>query len=367
MRLRAFVVAAVLTCATLTAARADDILNIGDPAPKLAVSKFVKGDEVKGFEPGKTYVVEFWATWCGPCRASIPHLTELAHKYKGKVTFIGVDVWEQDTSEVEPFLKEMGDKMDYNVALDDAPSGNPNEGKMAKNWLSAAEENGIPSAFVIQDGKIAWIGHPMGMDEALGKIVEGKWDPKKMAAERIEQKQLERKMAEMQRKVIAPYRNKDWKAVLSALEEVESSEPKLAKQFESIKFAALCNGGEIEAGLALGEKLYEANKNNAMMLNNYFWGVVDPENKATLDPRIAKMAVKALKRADELTKHKDLMILDSYANALFAAGDAKGALEAEEAALAQLKEQVKDTDHPYYKQFGDLIEKFRKAAEKSEK
>src|SRR5437588_12539911 len=64
------------------AARADGTLSVGDPAPKLQVKEFVKGDPVKELEKGKVYVVEFWATWCGPCRATIPHLTELAKEHK---------------------------------------------------------------------------------------------------------------------------------------------------------------------------------------------------------------------------------------------------------------------------------------------
>src|SRR6186713_816745 len=143
MKTRSLLALAVLALFTLSA-RAD--LGIGDPAPKLEVKEFVKGEAVKEFKPGQIYVVEFWATWCGPCRATIPHLTELAHKYKDQgVHFVGVDVWEQDTSRVQPFLDELGDKMDYSVALDSVPQdGKADDGVMATTWMAAAEEHGIP-------------------------------------------------------------------------------------------------------------------------------------------------------------------------------------------------------------------------------
>jgi len=68
-------------------------LNVGDPAPALTSGEFVKGEPVKEFAKGKTYVVEFWATWCGPCRASIPHLSKLQEQ-NHDITFIGQDCWE---------------------------------------------------------------------------------------------------------------------------------------------------------------------------------------------------------------------------------------------------------------------------------
>ena len=139
-----------------------ETLGVGDAAPKLNVKSFVKGEPVSAFEPGKNYVVEFWATWCGPCKTSIPHLTELQKKNPG-VTFIGVSIWEDDQEQVKPFVDEMGDKMAYRVAVDSIPDKEKaDEGAMAKTWMTAADQNGIPTAFIVnKEGKIAWIGHPM--------------------------------------------------------------------------------------------------------------------------------------------------------------------------------------------------------------
>ena len=140
---------------------AGSTLKVGDPAPKLQTGKWVQGDPVKSFEKGKAYIVEFWATWCPPCRASIPHLNEIYLKYKDKgLVVIGQNVSEQNDSGVAAFVKKMGDKMTYRVALDDKTSDS--NGQMSKTWMETAGQEGIPTAFLVDTkGVIAWIGHPM--------------------------------------------------------------------------------------------------------------------------------------------------------------------------------------------------------------
>lgn len=149
----------------------DTPLGPGSPAPEIKHSTWIKGNTVTGFESGKTYVVEFWATWCGPCIAAFPHLSEVA-KHNPDVTIVGMNVFERgqkSVQDIQKFVGEQGDKMGYNVAMDDNQF-------MEKAWMSAARQNGIPCAFIVKDKTIMWIGHPMEMDKPLGEIKSGKYD-----------------------------------------------------------------------------------------------------------------------------------------------------------------------------------------------
>jgi thiol-disulfide isomerase/thioredoxin len=158
-------------------------LKVGDPAPKLQTGKWVQGEPVKDFQKGKAYIVEFWATWCPPCRASIPHLNETYNKFKDKgLIVIGQDCSEQNDALVAPFVKNMGDKMTYRVALDDKATNK--QGQMSKTWMEAAGRDGIPSAFLVDTkGVIAWIGHPMELKEqVIEEVLAGTFDVRKPAA-----------------------------------------------------------------------------------------------------------------------------------------------------------------------------------------
>ncbi|MBE7172212.1 MAG: TlpA family protein disulfide reductase [Williamsia sp.] len=76
-------------------------LHLGDPAPPLRVREWLKGTPVQRFEKGSVYVLEFWATWCIPCKAAMPRLSALAREYKDKVHVIGVDIMEKKSTSLE--------------------------------------------------------------------------------------------------------------------------------------------------------------------------------------------------------------------------------------------------------------------------
>jgi thiol-disulfide isomerase/thioredoxin len=234
-------------------------LRIGSSAPAFQVSRTLKGKPHKALQKGQLYVVEFWATWCGPCRMSIPHLTELATKHAGKVTFIGVDVWERPkTGEnlnqlVDAFVKEMGPKMGYDVAQD------TEEGHMAKAWLKAAEAPGIPMAFVVDaQGRIAWMGHPMELDPVLENLLAGKHDlttasanyEKQRAERKLKQQQMEslrKAMSGVNPGIEEARQAKDYAGMLARVDQAIASNSNLKESLKAPRFEAMLHVNEVQA------------------------------------------------------------------------------------------------------------------------
>nr|MBA3848275.1 redoxin family protein [Planctomycetota bacterium] len=139
-------------------------LDVGQPAPALTGVTWIKGE---GAEPGggRVAVVEFWATWCPPCRDSIPHLTKLQKQHGDQVAIIGLS--DEDRATVEPFVADMAAKMDYRVGLADE----------ATKAAYMTGVRGIPHAFLVgADGTVLWKGHPAGIDQPLARVLAGTFD-----------------------------------------------------------------------------------------------------------------------------------------------------------------------------------------------
>jgi thiol-disulfide isomerase/thioredoxin len=342
-------IALLLTSAALGAFGKE--LNVGEPAPKLEVKEFIKGKAVSGLEKGKIYVVEFWATWCGPCKATIPHLTELQKKHKD-VTFIGVSVYEREPAGVKPFVEEMKDKMGYRVATDLIPDGGrPESGKMAQNWLEAAGQEGIPTAFIVNaDGKVAWIGHPAEMEVPLEEILSGKWNLK-LAADTFK----------IMKKITQAQRSGDTKTMLAALDEGITLQPAMEPQFGMVKFQVLASRADSQdKALKYGQHLVKSVvKDDAGLLNNVAWLILSPEAKKP-EAQFVKLALQAAQRADELAHGKDPIVADILARAYFLSGNAGKALETQERAI-KLSEGGELEKDPGMK---DRLAEYQKAAKK---
>ena len=156
------VVALAVMLMGVGAAHARSSGNVGKVAPEIKAASWINTQPLHlAALKGKVVVVEFWATWCPPCRASIPHLSSMFNTYsKSGVQFISLT--DEAKAKVEPFVKE--NKMPYPIGV-----GSPTS--------EAYGVTGIPHAVVIgRDGKVLWEGHPMdnGFEAAVKKAIASK-------------------------------------------------------------------------------------------------------------------------------------------------------------------------------------------------
>ncbi len=349
----------LLLSATLSAAG----LKVGDPAPATRPETMLQGEAVKGFQKGEVYVFECWASWCGPCVAAIPHLNQL-HKQMGKkgVVITGVNVWESErdaasAQRAKDFLNAQGDKMSYRVALG---------GKaFIKDWLEAAEVNGIPHAFVVAEGKIAWTGHPAQLTaEMLGDILTG--TPLAAAppvADKIPQRRLSKpavpagtapndpEMAAAQAKLDAlseAMRARDWDAAEKALPAAAAVLPKQEGQ-------ELRDSIEAQIGLARGnpakfyaqlQKLADEEFDDPEALNEIAWRLLTMKAFAQ-NPNLA-LAEKCAVQSVKLTKEEHPDKLDTLARLRWLQGKKEEAIRlqiksVDKAEPGEMKEALQKT------------------------
>ncbi|RWC20925.1 MAG: TlpA family protein disulfide reductase [Mesorhizobium sp.] len=203
-------------------------LRMGSPAPPIKVENWLRGEPLTNFRPGKVYLVEFWATWCGPCVDAMPHLIELQEKYEDSgFEAVGVAACEQGPTadeartNVDAWLTEKFPNLNYRIGFDYI-------GEMNKLWMDPSSSIGIPTSFVVdRDGHIAFIGHPAELDDVLPKVLNGSWrssyEAKAADAKRIAHNQLAAREMSLTRPIYAKLepamQAEDWTAALLAIEE----------------------------------------------------------------------------------------------------------------------------------------------------
>ncbi len=148
-------------CAGVIGFAAWDYMKSGGTSNSTLVQKdlypldleIVRGPKPRAGEPT---LLEFWATWCGPCKQTIPHLNKLSTQYRKRMNVIGVT--NEGRAKVLQFMQRT--PMQYTVATDPG-----------QRYASALGVTSIPRAFFLDgSGKVLWSGHPGKLD--AGQIEE---------------------------------------------------------------------------------------------------------------------------------------------------------------------------------------------------
>lgn len=359
MRLRSLLpILALATLAGVTVAPAQE-LTVGSPAPALEVEAWLKGEPVTAFAPGQVYLVEFWATWCKPCIAGMPHLTRLQAQMGDTVTVIGVNIWEEQSgvpytdetrARVERFVAGNAAKLGYRVAYDGAAQ------RAATGWMAEAGLNSIPNAFLVdRAGLIAHIGHPLAPEfrNALSQVIAGKHDlaaaraaHEKRRAAAVEDMAVRqvaaRRMKETIARAVPLARAGDHAAAVAACDSLgdvgEAFGPHPRDEARVQVFTSLFAAPDPEAANAYVDHLLRAGGMEApISYGNLAWVMVDPDHgvKGADPARALRCSEKAVAETDTIGQAMMRpLLLDTHAMALAANGRLEDAIATQTEAVA---------------------------------
>ncbi len=306
-------------------AKKEPTLKLGDAPPPLTADRWLQGAEHKGYEKGKVYVVEFWATWCGPCIVMMPHMAHLQAEYKDKgVSFIGYTKKDDNNTleKVEAFVKRRGPKLGYTFCFGE-------EEDVYDSFMEASGNGGIPCCYVIdRETKIAFMGHPMYLDLVLPKVAEGKWTLADAVA-----------IDEIEKEVTALFGALGGKpeSVLKTFADFEKKHPAIAQApyFQPARIAAMLKLKKYDdAKLFARNLMAKAKKNDDdTLFSTVSRSLRSPEGRG--QPALMELALKSADEALKLLGENDARALLGVAQTSFAAGDAtRGKAFAEKAVAA---------------------------------
>lgn len=179
-RLPFFLLLTTAYCIDLNVSAQAGQLMIGDKAPELKIEQWLKKGGFTKLEKGKVYLVDLWATWCVPCIAGMPHLSNLQKRYAEKgLEVIGItseDKYGNSFENAKKFVVKKDSLMEYNVAWVPASAKDSEEGIWLHAWMQQAGLGNLPTSFLVdRQGEIVYMGDPATVDKTVEDVVEGNY------------------------------------------------------------------------------------------------------------------------------------------------------------------------------------------------
>ncbi|MCZ6689493.1 MAG: TlpA disulfide reductase family protein [Planctomycetota bacterium] len=148
----------------------------GNPPPEINVKDTAGNVVTLGDYKGKVLLIDFWATWCGPCIGELPGLKAIYNDYKDKgFDILGISL-DRDLNKLKNFVDV--EEMAWRQIFDKTDIENPEEGKPSFKYVLAQRYGvpGIPKTYLIdRDGNVVHIGlRAEGLREAVEKLIGGK-------------------------------------------------------------------------------------------------------------------------------------------------------------------------------------------------
>jgi thiol-disulfide isomerase/thioredoxin len=370
----------------------DELLTIGSDAPTLNVEHWVQDGQgkfkpVTKFADGKVYVVEFWATWCGPCIASMPHLAALQTEYADKGVQI-VSISDEDLPTVENFLDraapaklkpEAKTDDDKNATKDEAKDKAKDEKQQTfrdltsayclttdpdrssyKAYMEAAAQGGIPTAFIVgKDRKIEWIGHPMSMDKPLAEVVSGDWNRETFAEEFRPKQELDA----MMQKIRLAMKAGDTKAALATVENAldKTEDGSLSEQLRLMKLQIQLNDKDSHSQLPeILTAAYKKYASQPQLINVIAWTVVENIERGDLkkDKAVLELTRQAIETvAGQGDGDSRAATLDTVAHVQFLSDDVDAAIKTQTEAIELASPRFKPQLKKYLKTLEEAKEK----------